>query len=67
MTIGERIKEKRKERDLTQRELARLSGVSNNMISYIERDLRTPSIQTLKRIAKILRCSLDYICNDKAG
>lgn len=67
MTIGEKVRQKRLERDLTQSELAKLSGVSKSMIFYIEKDLRIPTADKLKSIAKVLRCSMDYICNDKAG
>ncbi|MDO5125363.1 MAG: helix-turn-helix transcriptional regulator [Ruminococcus sp.] len=67
MTMGQKIRNKRLERDLTQGELAQLSGVSKSMICYLEKDLRVPTSDKLKRIAKVLRCSMDYICNDKAG
>ena len=67
MTIGEKVRQKRLERDLTQSELAKLSGVSKSMIFYIEKDLRIPTVDKLRSIAKVLRCSMDYICNDKAG
>ena len=36
MTLGERIKKVRKEKDLTQREFGRLIGIKPNSISLIE-------------------------------
>lgn len=64
MTLGEKIKNKRLERDMYQDELARLSGVSKPMISYVERDLKTPSLKTLRKIATALSCSLDELDDD---
>ncbi len=59
MSIGDNFKSKRIERDLSQEELSKLSGVSKPMISYIERGKRVPSVLTAQKIARVLRCTID--------
>ena len=53
-TIGERIKHYRKERGLTQKELAEKTNLSRSHIASIERNIYTPSISTLTEIANVL-------------
>jgi transcriptional regulator with XRE-family HTH domain len=48
--IGARLREAREARGLSQRELARRTGVTNGMISLIEQDKVSPSIASLKRV-----------------
>jgi transcriptional regulator with XRE-family HTH domain len=56
LTFGQLVKELRAQRHLTQEELARISGVSNSVISYIERDIRqSVSVSTLFKLEKSLR------------
>lgn len=59
MSIGDNFKNKRIERDLSQEELSKLSGVSKPMISYIEGGKRVPSVLTAQKIARVLRCTID--------
>lgn len=54
MTMGERIKSVRIEKDMTQQELANKIGASYQQISQYERDLRRPKFETLQRIADAL-------------
>lgn len=55
MTVGSYIKERRIERNMSQRELAVASGISNAEISRIESGLRKqPSGDILKNIAAAL-------------
>ncbi|MBK5253683.1 MAG: helix-turn-helix domain-containing protein [Peptostreptococcaceae bacterium] len=54
MKIGNRIKEIRTERGLTQEELADRAELSKGFISQIERDLTSPSIATLEDILMCL-------------
>lgn len=49
-TIGLRLRQLRKQRGLSQRQLARSSGVSNATISLIEHDRTDPSMGLLKRV-----------------
>ncbi len=59
-SLGPRVRTLRKERDLSQRELARLAGVSANAISLIERNEISPSVATLHRLATALNVKISY-------
>ena len=61
MTIGERIREIRRAKYLTQRQLAEKLNVSYVNISQIERGDRTPKIDTLKRIADALEVNVGVL------
>ena len=56
MTLGQRIKELRRQRRLTQRRLAEQVGVDYTYLSKIENDRleHTPSIKTLQDLARAL-------------
>lgn len=54
MTTGERIKKARKEKNMSQKELAEKIGVSASMIGQYENGLRNPKIETVQRIASVL-------------
>lgn len=61
MKLGENIKALRTLNDITQEELAEKVGISQRMLSYIERDDRVPSLEVALRIAEQFNCSLDTI------
>lgn len=50
--LGRKIRELRKQRNLSQTELAEKAGISFITISRIERGERDPHVKTLARIAK---------------
>ncbi|MEI8597785.1 helix-turn-helix domain-containing protein [Vibrio sp. M60_M31a] len=52
MDVGKQLKTIRTMRGLSQRELAKRSGVTNSMISQIEQNLVNPSVGSLKRYWK---------------
>lgn len=54
MTTGELIKQARKQRNMSQKELAEKLGVSASMIGQYENDLRNPKLETIQRIATAL-------------
>ncbi|MCL7422778.1 MAG: helix-turn-helix domain-containing protein [Methylobacter sp.] len=59
MQIGDRIKRKRLERGLVQKELESRSGVTQSMISKVEGgSAENVSIDVLRRLAKALNCPL---------
>ncbi|NLU35640.1 MAG: helix-turn-helix domain-containing protein [Clostridiales bacterium] len=67
MTFGEYLKELRKSKGLTQKELAELSGFSNAEISKIESgDRKKPSPDLLKAIAPHLEVPYELLMS-KAG
>jgi len=55
--VGARLKTLRMERNLSQRDLAASSGVTNGMISMIEQNKHSPSVATLNRITDALGLS----------
>lgn len=55
MTIGQRIKTRRKELGLTQKKLGELCGMADSAIRKYESDLITPKYNTLKKIAHALK------------
>ena len=60
--LGDRVKEARSKKNMTQRELAELLGISDGHIAHIERGARDPSIRMLGRIAKVLNVTTDWLC-----
>jgi len=54
MEIGERIKRFRTERSMTMKALAELAGISEPYVSQLEKNLATPSLGTLKKLAAAL-------------
>lgn len=61
MNIGESIKKYRKEKGLTQTELAIKSNLSKNAIYNYENNKRTPNIDMLNKIAIALNVSLERL------
>ncbi|MFP3152935.1 helix-turn-helix transcriptional regulator [Lachnospiraceae bacterium ZAX-1] len=63
--IGENIKRNRKEKELTQRELAEKSGMSEISIRKYEAEQRTPKIDTIIAIANALEIRSDILLDSK--
>ena len=59
MNIGNKIKELRIAKNLTQEELADRAELSKGFISQVERDLTSPSIATLIDILQCLGTNLN--------
>jgi transcriptional regulator with XRE-family HTH domain len=62
--FGEKIREVRERRHMTMREVAEKAGVSESLISQIERNRISPAIDTLFKIIDILEIDLDFIFRD---
>ena len=67
LTLGDRIKEVRKKKDLTQEELAELLNISVEFISQIERGLKLPSMQVFIKLVEALNVSADYLLRDSVS
>lgn len=65
--LGEEIKRLRKEKMLTIKELAKLSGVSEVSITNYENGKSVPSLVKLKKLSKFLNCKFDYLFNLRKG
>ncbi len=61
---GRRIREMRKRRGLTLKEVAEATGYTIGHISQIERDLKSPSLVALRKIATCLDCSEVWLIMD---
>lgn len=61
MSIGERIKTKRKQSNLTQTELGKLVNVSSQVISNWERGYSDPSHDDVAMLSLKLNCSTEYL------
>jgi transcriptional regulator with XRE-family HTH domain len=59
--LGGHLREQRRQAQLSLRQLADLTGVSNPYLSQIERGLRRPSAEVLQQIAKALRISAESL------
>ena len=59
--MGKRIKQKRKELNLTQEKLSEMLEISPTYISEIERGTGISSLATITKIANVLNLDLDYL------
>ena len=66
MTIGKRIAHLRKEKGLTQEELASHMGVSPQAVSKWENDQTCPDISALPKLSKLLGVTVDELLEGKA-
>jgi len=66
MTIGERIKQARKIRGMSQRELAKGAGVSAQAISKYERDMNAPSSGVLLSLSKALGLGVEFFVRPRS-
>lgn len=64
MNIGERIKQLRKEKNLTLRELAKKADISISFLSDIENGRSKPSLERLKAIAEALDTTVSYLLGE---
>ena len=64
MTIGRRIKELRKRKGYTQKQLAERVKVSSQVISNWEREYTTPDSSDIARLANVLEVSTDVLINE---
>lgn len=63
-TFGKRIADLRKERKMTQDELAKKLKTSISVIGRYERDEMTPSVDVAKNIAKFLNTTVGYLLGE---
>ena len=62
-SMGELISGLRKEKGMTQRELAEQMNVTDKAVSKWERDLSCPDINSLPRLAEVLGISVEELLN----
>ena len=64
-SLGEKLRQLRSERNISQRDLAKLAGLSPNSISLIERDETSPSVSTLQSLAAALNIRMSYFFEEE--
>ena len=64
MTLGQKLKKLRTEKDLTQKDLADQLHVTFQTVSKWENDENEPDISTLRELAKLYSCSVDYLISE---
>lgn len=62
--LGEELKKLRKDKKMTLKELSEKSGLSISFISQIERDLRTLTFTSLKKISEALDVNVNFFFDD---
>ena len=65
MSLGQRIRGRRKVLAITQRQLAEALGLTPQHISAIEKDKRAPSLTSLAKMAEELGVTIDYLVTGK--
>ena len=60
-TFGENLKRIRSERNLSQGDLSKLINMHSTHISRYERDLTSPTVEAIKKIAEALEVSSDLL------
>ena len=66
-TLGQRIARLRKEKKLTQEDLAKKFNVTTQAISKWENDLSAPDISILKELANTLGVTIDYLLSNEVN
>jgi transcriptional regulator with XRE-family HTH domain len=63
--LGERLRELRASHHISQTDLSKRIGVTNALISAIEKGERSPSLETLIKLASQFKVSTDYLLGMK--
>lgn len=66
MSFGEKLRNARKQKNITQEEFAEKLGVSRQAVSKWESDTGFPETEKLSAISDILDVSVDYLINEKS-
>ena len=61
LTLGEKIRLLREEKELNQTELGKAVNMTQRKISYIENDKYEPSMDDIKALCKFFNVSADYL------
>jgi transcriptional regulator with XRE-family HTH domain len=64
LNIGERITQLRRQKNISQADLAGKVGVSRTIIGNYERNTNTPSVDVLSDMAKVFNVSVDYLIGE---
>jgi transcriptional regulator with XRE-family HTH domain len=62
--FGRRLRQLRREKDLTQEQLAEAAGISVDFLSNMERGINAPSFETLEKLVEILQVPVKSFFED---
>lgn len=60
-SIGQQIRERRKDLKINQAKLAQLSGIGLNSLSRLESGKGNPTLESLQKIAEVLGFELKFV------
>ncbi|MCX8129866.1 MAG: helix-turn-helix domain-containing protein [Clostridia bacterium] len=68
-TLGDRLRNARERKNLTQIDVSKQTGINNKTISNYENNVSSPDPLTLKLFAEVYETSTDYLigCSEKSG
>ena len=58
MSVGKKLRQIRRSKDITQKVLAEQVHVAESYLCQIERETKSPSVNLLEEIAEVLGCSV---------
>jgi len=67
MTLGEKLKKLRKEKNWSQQYLSDQLGVHTKHISRYENNVNKPSLEMLRKLSDLFNVSVDYLVNEEAS
>lgn len=59
--LGARLRERRREKKLTQEMLAERADISTSFVGHVERAEKTPSLETIANLCAALDVSMDWL------
>ncbi len=62
-TLGEMISSLRKEKNMTQNDLAKMMNVTDKAVSKWERNLSCPDVNSIPKLAEVLSISVEELLN----
>ena len=65
MTLGQKIKKLRIESGLTQKDISERVNVTFQTVSKWENDENEPDVATLRKLASVFGCSMDYLLSEE--
>lgn len=63
--VGENIKRKRKDKNLSQNQLAKRAGIAQATLSAIESSTKSPAVDTIEKLASALECPASELLGEE--
>ncbi len=62
--VGDNIRKRREEQNLSQNKLAKLAGIAQPTLSAIESSTKSPTIETVMMLASALKCTVGNLIDE---